>query len=193
MRPVEQEWIVEYRRKQHLPLHSPPHWKLGMSNRYLITAACYEHKSIIGKNPERMTDCEASVLSVCREYGKEIYAWCVLPNHYHILVGSDDIKKLCKELGQFHGRSSFTWNKEDECRGRQVWFRCFEREIRSERHFWASLNYLHNNPVHHDYVEKWTDWIWSSAKEFLEAIGRDKAIRIWQEYPILDYGKKWDV
>ena len=81
---------------------------------------------------------------------------------------------------------------DDQTRGRKVWYRCFDREIRSERHFWASVNYIHHNPVHHGYVEKWEEWPWSSASEYLRQIGREEAVRIWQKYPILDYGKGWD-
>jgi len=33
----------------------------------------------------------------------------------------------------------------------------------------------------------------SSATDFLERVGREMAEKIWREYPILDYGKKWDV
>jgi len=55
------------------------------------------------------------------------------------------------------------------------------------------MNYVHNNPVHHGYVDRWTDWPWSSAEKYLEAVGRDRASEIWREYPLLDYGKKWDI
>jgi len=55
------------------------------------------------------------------------------------------------------------------------------------------MNYVHHNPVHHGYVQRWQDWPWSSATAFLEKVGAEKAREIWQEYPILDYGKKWDV
>jgi REP-associated tyrosine transposase len=54
------------------------------------------------------------------------------------------------------------------------------------------LNYLHHNPVHHGYVEKWLDWPWSSAAEFIEQNGREETAKMWLEYPLLDYGKKWD-
>jgi putative transposase len=189
----ERAQVVEYRRRQHQPWHSPPHPNLGIGSRYLVTAACYEHALIIGKNPERLTKCEAEVLSVCKKLAEEIYAWCVLPNHYHLLVRAERLKELCDALGDFHGRSSFDWNGEDGQRGRQVWYRCFDRAIRSERHFWASVNYIHHNPVRHGCVEKWRDWPWSSATEFLDQVGREEAVRIWRAYPILDYGKKWDI
>ena len=54
-----------------------------------------------------------------------------------------------------------------------------------------SITFL-NNPVHHGYAEKWTDWIWSSAGAYLDSVGCDEAERMWKEYPILNYGEKWD-
>jgi putative transposase len=193
MTSEERTRVMEYRRLRNLPLHSPPHSAMGFSAQYLVTAACFEHIPIIGKNPERLTECEEHLLAVCQQHTSRIYAWCVLPNHYHVLLGSRTIKTLCEELGRFHGRSSFSWNGEDDQRGRKVWFRCFDREIRSERHFWATLNYIHHNPVHHGHVQKWQDWIWSSAAKFLESVGRERASQIWKDYPILDYGKGWDI
>ncbi len=65
-------------------------------------------------------------------------------------------------------------------------------QYRSERHFFATLNYVHNNPVKHGYVEKWQDWPYSSASEYLMKMGRETASQIWKEYPVLDYGNEWD-
>jgi putative transposase len=65
--------------------------------------------------------------------------------------------------------------------------------IKSHRHFWASVNYIHHNPVKHGYINKWQDWPWSSAAEFLDRVGRSAAEKIWRQFPILDYGKGWDV
>lgn len=193
MTSEQREEIMQYRRLRNLPFHSPPHWAMGFSGQYLITAACFEHVEIIGKSPERLTECEEQLLAACSHHASKIYAWCILPNHYHVLLASRSIKSLSKELGKFHGRSSFTWNAEDRRRGRQVWFRSFDREIRSEPHFWATVNYIHHNPVHHGHVKKWQDWIWSSATKFLEEVGQKRAAEIWRAYPILDYGKGWDV
>jgi putative transposase len=192
MTDEEREYALQLRQAKHFPKHSPPHFDFAGEYQYLVNSACFEHVHVIGVSPERMTDCEQDVLEVCNKYGTEIYAWCILPNHYHILLKTEQIKELRKELGLFHGRSSFKWNKEDDARGRQVWHNCFERKMKSERHFWASLNYVLNNPVHHGYVKNWQDWQWSNAKEYLEKIGKEKALQIWRDYPILDYGKKWD-
>ena len=144
----------EYRRIQRFPKHSPPHFDFGGSNRYIITAACYEHKHIIATSHQRMTDCEAAVLEACQKHCSDIFVWCILPNHYHVLVRTGAIKELRAELGRFHGSSSYKWNGEDDSRGRQVWHNCFERKISSAGHFFASLNYVLNNAVHHGYVQK---------------------------------------
>jgi putative transposase len=184
---------LEYRRLRQFPKHTPPHFDFEGVHQYLITAACYEHAHIIGFSPKRMTEFESEILSVCEQLSTAIYAWCILPNHYHILLKNSQIKALRREIGFVHGRCSFKWNGEEGNRGRQVWHNCFERRMKSVRHYYASLNYVLNNPVHHGYVESWQDWQWSNAKEYLEKEGKEKAIKIWQKYPILDYGKKWDI
>jgi REP-associated tyrosine transposase len=181
------------RRGRKLPWHSPPHLNFEGVHSYLISSACFEHAPIVGRSPERMTQCETDTLDTCNKFCLAVNGWCILPDHYHLVITTERIKELLHELGLFHGRSSFIWNGEDECRGRQVWYNSFERPIKSERHFWATLNYVHHNPVHHGYVEHWQDWPWSSAAAFLEEVGRDKAKEIWKQYPVLDYGKKWDL
>jgi putative transposase len=185
--------VLATRKGRGLPWHSPPHLIFEGRNRYLLTATCFEHASFIGQSLERMAECEAEVLSICRQSDAEIFAWCILPNHYHILLQTNTLKSLLKKVGQFHGRYSYEWNNEDNQRGRKVWHGCFDRSIRSDRHFWASVNYVHHNPVHHGYVDQWQDWLFSSAARYLEEFGRDKVLEIWRKYPILDYGKKWDI
>jgi putative transposase len=139
-----------------------------------------------------MTEAEAELLAVLSPGCIEILAWCVLPNHYHVLVASVDILRILADLGRFHGRSSYRWNGEDRCRGRKCWHRCAEREMRTDRHKWATLNYVHHNPVHHGYVEHWQDWPYSSAAQFLEEVGPEAAREYWRAYPLLDYGRGWD-
>lgn len=184
--------ILELRKARSLPWHSPPHLDFKVARQYLISSSCYEHVPVIGKDPERMTGCEAEVLRICDNLCPRIYAWCILPNHFHVLVKTERIAELREGIGEFHGRSSFNWNGEDNQRGRKVWYNCFERPMKSERHFWATLNYVHNNAVHHGYVRRWQDWPWSSAGEYLDKVGLEEAKRIWMNYPLLDYGKKWD-
>ena len=65
--------------------------------------------------------------------------------------------------------------------------------MRSERHYFTTLNYIHNNPVKHGYVDKWGDWPCSSYHWYLENKGRDWLLELWHEFPVLNYGDQWDV
>jgi len=192
MTDEERQEALKFRRARKSPWHSPPHLDFEGDHQYLISSACYEHAPIIGRSPERLTECAEGLLDVCHNFCRSLYAWCILPNHYHAVIETDQIKELRHALGQLHGRCSFIWNSEDHTRGRKVWHNCFERPIKSKRHFWATLNYVHHNPVHHGYVDRWQDWPWSSASEFIKVVGRPRALELWIQYPILDYGKKWD-
>ncbi len=185
--------VMEYRRIRRLPMHSPPHFDTDQTCQFIVTAANYEHKPIVGKTSERMFECAQALLAICGELEVLVYAWCLLPNHYHLLLKTNRIKELRQAIGRFNGKSSFKWNGEDDARGRKVWHNCFERKMRSERHYFASLNYVLNNAVHHGYVEKWQDWPWSNAGEYLEDVGHEQAAEVWKKYPVLDYGSKWDI
>ena len=185
--------VLKERKAYRRPWHEPPHFEYEGERRFIVTASCFEHKHLIGKSVGRMAECESKLIEINQEFGSTLYAWCVLPNHYHLLVRTDTIKGLLGALGKFHGSSSHQWNGEDNSRGRKVWFRSIERSMKSERHFYASLNCIHHNPVKHGYVSRWRDWPFSSATEYLEKIGIDRASAIWREYPILDYGKDWDL
>ena len=132
------------------PLHSPPH-VLEPGAYRIITGACFEHKPIL-QSPARLKWFEQQLLDHLQNQCLDVAAWVVLPNHYHILVKIPDIKSFTKAQGQLHGRTSFAINKEDNEQGRQVWFRCSDRVMRSERHYFTTLNYIHNNPVKHGYV-----------------------------------------
>ncbi|MFI5381561.1 MAG: REP-associated tyrosine transposase [Tepidisphaerales bacterium] len=190
--PQDRREVLAARKIRRRPWHSPPHCASLTTSHYHMTAACFEHQPFIGSTPERMDSFTDALLANFTAADTRAFAWCVLPNHYHALVEAPDVLLLIRNLGRLHGRTSHAWNTDDNARGRQLFFRAVEREIRSERHFWATLNYVHHNPVRHGYVEKWTDWPWSSAADYLGEVGRETAANIWREYPVLDYGEGWD-
>ena len=187
----QREELLEFRRFNARPWHSPQHLEC-QNGRYLLTAACFEHRHVAGLNPKRLADFSERLLKVLEIDCEETYAWCVLPNHYHVLVLTGFLPELLHNVGKLHGRTAFEWNGEENQRGRKVWFNCVETGMKSDRHFWATLNYVHHNPVHHGYVRHWQDWPFSSGAAFLEKSGHEQAAKLWKEYPLLDYGKDWD-
>jgi len=184
--------LLEWRKSRESPWHSLPHFTSEGHHRYHITAACFDHQPIIGKNPSRMESFSQNLLAELHREGLQIFTWCVLPNHYHLLLATDDLPCLIRLLGRLHGRSSRAWNSEETTPGRKVFFRSADRKIRSDAHFWATMNYIHNNPVHHGYVGKWDEWPWGGAAEYLATTAPAEVRRIWSDFPVLDYGRGWD-
>lgn len=188
--PEQRKVLVDERLTKGDPPHQPPH-PMREDNLYLLTAACYEHHHHM-HTPER----RQAVLDLLHEHfskhGMKIHAWVVLTNHYHVLVHVTEFKALGDIFRRVHGRTSHTWNKEDDARGRKVWFRYSDRAMRSERHYYTTLNYIHYNPVKHGLVESPYDWAWSSVHWYLEHRGREWLRDSWQSYPLRDYGKSWD-
>jgi putative transposase len=83
-------------------------------------------------------------------------------------------------------------NGEESKRGRKVWFNFLERLITTDDHHVTAIQYVHHNPVKHGHVKKWSEWKWSSAREYIEATGRVEAERQWRDYPVGDFGDGWD-
>ena len=222
MTPAQREAAVQERQLRGMPLHGPPHFESDYARLYHLTAACYEHRAILGYSPARMAAFEGELIAVL--LGGELVeerppeggttngcgavrspgfsrnlpsqgtlrAWCVLPTHWHALVHVADLPVLTRAIGRLHGRSSHRWNTEEDARGRTCWHRCADRAMRTEAHVCATVNYILHNPVHHGYVARWQEWPYSNAREYLAGIGEVEAARRWKVYPVMDYGKGWD-
>jgi putative transposase len=170
--------------------HSPTHFKKG--EWFHVTAACYEHRPLIGKSEARLERFTRDLLRVFRMPFAESRAWCVLPNHYHVLARLFVQARVRQELGRLHGRNSHQWNVEEDRTGRKCFHRCLCKEIKSEAHWWSTLNYIHHNPVKHKLVDTWRDWKFSSARRYLAETPRQTVCAVWKEYPIKGMGENWD-
>ncbi len=140
MTPEERRRTLEERKQKGHPWHSLPH-RIGSTSYYHLCATCYERKAIIGTSVRRLTDFSGMLFGTIKERQATIFAWCVLPNHYHLLFKTENLLGVIKEIGKLHGRTSFYWNGEENCRGRKVWCNMIDRWIRDKRHFWTALNY----------------------------------------------------
>jgi REP element-mobilizing transposase RayT len=92
-----------------------------------------------------------------------LIAWCVMPNHVHALIETDESWDLGDIL---HSWKSFTAHRANQILGRSgdFWFReYFDRFIRDDRHFGNAVNYIEDNPVKAGLVRTREEWRWSSA------------------------------
>jgi putative transposase len=191
--PQQRKRVVALRKEREFPWHRPPHMRgVGW---YHLSASCFAHRNIIGTCERRMTEFTQELLGTIGDACglQTLGAWCVLPNHYHVLVLTQtSLQEITKSLGQLHGRTSRRWNLEESALGRRCWYAAADRGIRNADHYWAAMNYIHHNAVKHRQVARWQDWPWSSARDFLARVTRKEAERIWREYPPLDMGAGWD-
>ena len=190
MPPEERRRVLEVRRARGFPLHAPPHFR-GVSGEYLITAACYEHRHIF-EQPDDLSWLADEALNALTKAELPHPTWVFLPNHYHVLLETEDLSVVSKTLRLLHSRVATAINGRHRQRGRRVWYRFSDRLIRSERHHWATVNYIHFNPVKHGYVDRMGEWPWSSVHDYLETQGQDWAADVWKAHPVGDYGKGWD-
>ncbi|KAA3612302.1 MAG: transposase [Calditrichaeota bacterium] len=187
----ERKALIELRKSHRLPWHSPPRF-IKQDRIYMISAACFEHQQIINATPDRLEKFTVALLEFLNECCEKLYLWVVLPNHYHFVAHILDLDKYSRKVQPFHSINAISWNKEDERSGRKVFHSYSDRFMRSERHYWTTFNYIHNNPVKHGYVKKWQEWPCSSVHYYLEKYGYEKMKEIWFKYPLKNYGKGWD-
>jgi len=186
---IQRELLIERQRKSW-PWHAPPHFADG-ENIYLLTASCFEHQALLVSDARR-NEWLAALRACVADSGGDLRGWVVLPNHYH-LVAQVNLDVLASKIGRLHNGKSTQWNREDQTPGRKVWHRFADRRIRNERHYFASLNYVHANPVHHGWVEHADVWRWSSLAHYKQEVGAE-ALEVWaREYPIERFGEGWDV
>jgi putative transposase len=188
--PQEKRKLLEGRRKRRYPLHAPPHF-YGEAGAYLITGTCFEHQPLFN-SPQDLTELTDEFSAELPHRGLSCHAWVFQPNHYHLLIVTEDLANISEALRILHSRIATRVNKRHQQKGRQVWYRFADRKMRSERHYLTTLNYIHYNPVKHGYVEDMFDWIWSSVHWYHEHRGRHWHEKMFDKYPLKDYGKGWD-
>jgi REP element-mobilizing transposase RayT len=90
-------------------------------------------------------------------------AWCVMPNHVHVVVTPNNGWELSAIL---HSWKSFTAHQANKMLNRQgpFWEReSFDHLIRTFEHFEAFIHYVENNPVAARLCQAPEDWVWNSA------------------------------
>lgn len=131
-------------------------------------------------------------LAYCeKNKGLRLYAYCIMPSHVHLIIGSDkeplanimrDFKSftsgsLRKAIGEHIAESRKEWllwmmkragEKSSHHNDFQLWQEGNHPiELRTPAIAEQKLNYLHNNPVEAGFVYKAEDWRYSSASNYL--------------------------
>ena len=132
----------------------------------------------------------------CQEKkGLEIYGWCIMPSHIHMIIGSkknklDDIVRDMKKHTSVELKAAIKNNIYESRKEWIIWM--MERagkkngnntnwqfwqqhnkplEITDQEMFDKTLDYIHTNPVIAGFVTKSEDWKYSSARDFFDKKG----------------------
>lgn len=103
-------------------------------------------------------------------YRVEIWAYCLMPNHVHLIATPSDEPGLAKAFGETHRRYTAHINARQEWVGHLFQAR-FSSVVMDERHLLTAARYVALNPVRAGLVSRAEDWPWSSARAHLA--GRD--------------------
>ena len=161
LNPEQKAEVLRHRRSMGYPLHAPPHLN-KVKGWFLISSATYEHRPYFCDEEDRILLLQ-EILSELQRAGISCSSLVILPNHYHLLIQCERLGNLTEPLRRVHARTAYRLNRRAGIVGRRIWYRFSDRLIRDERHYYATLNYIHYNAVKHGYVEKPLDWACSSA------------------------------
>ena len=103
----------------------------------------------------------------CRHYDVEIWAWCLMPNHTHLIMVPPSEDALSRAIAEAHQRYARDINEREGWTG-HLWQGRFSSFVMDERYLRAAVRYVEMNPVRAGLVERPQDWKWSSARAHLE-------------------------
>jgi putative transposase len=116
-----------------------------------------------------------------RRCGVEVWAYCLMPNHVHLILRPADEEGLGRALGAAHRR----WANYVNARGRwtgHLFDGRFASVAMDERHLLSAVRYVSLNPVRARLAPRAEDWHWSSVRAHL--CGKDDGLVVVR--PVLD-------
>jgi REP-associated tyrosine transposase len=109
----------------------------------------------------------------CQAAGVAVWAYCLMPNHVHLILTPSDADGLRAALGETHRRYTRHVNQREGWRG-YLWQGRFASSPMDEAHLLACARYVELNPVRAQLARRARDWRWSSARAHLA--GKDDAL-----------------
>jgi len=102
----------------------------------------------------------------CRKYKVAVWAWCLMPNHVHLIAVPRSEEGLARAIGEAHRRYTRLVNFREGWRG-HLWQERFASFVMDEKHLLAAARYIEMNPVAAQLVKHPGDYRWSSARAHL--------------------------
>ena len=98
----------------------------------------------------------------CSLCNVEVWAYCLMPNHIHLIVVPESADGLRLAIGEAHRRYTRRINFREGWRG-HLWQGRFTSYVMDEKYLLACVRYIEMNPVRAGLVAKPEEWPWSSV------------------------------
>ncbi len=95
-----------------------------------------------------------------------VFAWCLMGNHYHLVLKTDDIS-LWRSMARLQGSFSRNYNRRHRLLGRLWQSRYRARVIDTEEYFRQVVAYVHLNPVAAGLVDDPANHLFSGHRELI--------------------------
>ncbi len=122
----------------------------------------------------------------CDQCGTQVWAYCLMPNHVHLISVPRDEDGLRCAIAEAHRRYTRRINSREGWRG-HLWQERFHSFVMDERYLLAAVRYVENNPVRAGLRAVAEDWRWSSARAHL----REQDDELVQVSPMLERVPDW--
>jgi putative transposase len=102
----------------------------------------------------------------CARAGTRVWAWCLMPNHVHLLLVPERPGGLAAAIGRVHRRYALEMNQRRGWTG-AFWQGRFGSVPLDEAHLHVCFRYVELNPVRARLADRPEAWRWSSARAHL--------------------------
>ena len=106
-----------------------------------------------------------------KSYNVEIVAYCVMSNHVHMLIYTEEINELSEFMRKINTSYARYFNWSEERVGYVFRDRFKSEPILDEKYLWQCIKYIHKNPVRAKMVSKCEDYEFSSYNDYKKQIG----------------------
>jgi len=122
----------------------------------------------------------------CGEHRVAVWAYCLMPNHVHLIVVPRSEDGLRRAIGEAHRRYTRRVNFREDWRG-HLWQGRFASFVMDEPYLLAAARYIELNPVRAGLVTAPSNYRWSSARAHLKRKD-DCLVKV---APLLALAKNW--
>lgn len=116
--------------------------------------------------PQDYKKFEQTVAACVERHGVVLFAYCLMPNHIHLLARASQ-EPIAKFMHRLSTTYSHWWNAKYEQVGHVFQGRYRDTLCDEQAYLHALIRYVHLNPVRATLAKTATDWMWSSVHAYV--------------------------